>query len=198
MGADIRPSQHGMGGRVCRGLFVALLAGALSASPAFSAERHYPDTGGVNPAVDAEGNCYNCHSLDPEEGALGTSFIQRSTRTMVTILQKGAAPDHLGCTFCHYSITSTTVMKEVFSHFSPGTQLSMHPIGKRFDNGADTDGEYFSNIDGDAANDAYQLDCVDCHDPALLARTSAPGITSATSTRPTPAARTTSRCSRAA
>jgi hypothetical protein len=138
-------------------------------SPAAAAEKHFPYTGGVDRVVDAEGNCYKCHTLDPLEGTPGTNYIQRSARTMVTILQKGAAPDHLGCTFCHYSITSTVMMKEVYSHFSPGSQLSMHSVGRRFDNGAETDGELFSTIDLDAANDAYQLDCVDCHDPALLA-----------------------------
>jgi hypothetical protein len=169
MGSDIQPLS-GAACRVRRGLILALLSSlALStARPVFAAERHYPYDGLGGP-VDAEGNCYNCHTLDKAEGVTNTSYIQGSARTMSAILSKnaGVAPDHLGCTFCHSSIASATMMKEVFSHF--GTKVSSHPLGRRFDNGVNTDGEYFSTIDLNPANNAYELDCVDCHDPALLA-----------------------------
>ena len=106
-------------------ILAALLACAFVfvGAPAFAAERHYPYSDTGTPAIDdpinAEGNCYSCHTLDNAEGVNNTSYIQGSARTMGAVLAKngGAAPDHLGCTYCHYSITSTTMMKEVLSHF---------------------------------------------------------------------------------
>ena len=87
--------------------------------------------------------CYACHTLSTDEGEAGTSLINRSSRTTLDIkaANGGATPAQFGCTYCH-NIGSRPRMRAVLDHFMG--KASMHPVGKNFVSGADTNREYLS------------------------------------------------------
>ncbi|HWR96904.1 MAG TPA: CxxxxCH/CxxCH domain-containing protein [Candidatus Methanoperedens sp.] len=124
-----------------------LLAGAVRPAAAF----HFVQEGL---------GCYACHTLDEAEGDPNTSFINRTSRTMIEMKSAngGVTPEQFACTYCH-NIGSRPRMRAVLSHFVG--KASMHPVGKNFVTGADTNREYLS-----AWNTAFEneLDCIDCHD----------------------------------
>ena len=120
--------------------------------------------------VEPGGNgCYGCHSLDPSAGDQNTSYILSSSRTFPELkaANAGVTPTNLGCTYCHNRTTVSTKMKGALTHFA-GLR-SQHPVGRKFTGASaytDTQGEYLSTY---ASNTAEEMDCVDCHDAALVA-----------------------------
>ena len=67
-----------------------------------------------------------------------------------------------GCTYCH-SRVGNTAMKEALTHF--GLKASKHPVGLNFVGDTETDNEYLSTV---GSTTAGEVDCVDCHNPALV------------------------------
>ncbi len=127
-------------------------------------------------------NCYPCHTLksgNPDNGGAvpNSHYLNPQVRTVNDMQNAGwQGGMRVGCTFCHWD-DSTTKMKKVLDHFQ-GTK-SMHPVGKRFSTaspnpGGNTAGEYLSTLDSATSN---EMDCVDCHDPALLAPDASPPYT---------------------
>ncbi|HEY6000098.1 MAG TPA: CxxxxCH/CxxCH domain-containing protein [bacterium] len=121
--------------------------------------------GGARPAAALhfvqEGlGCYACHTLNETSGAAGTSFINRTSRTVIDMTKAngGTIPAQFGCTYCH-NIGSRSKMRAVLMDFSG--KASMHPVGRNFVTGAVTNHEYTSAW---ATNYPNELDCVDCHD----------------------------------
>ena len=114
--------------------------------------------------VDEGNGCYACHSLDAAEDEPDTNFIASVSRTtqQMKASRGGGAPDNFGCTYCH-SRAGNTTMREVLTHFSG--KASQHPIGRNLVSGKRTGNAYLSAIGSSAAG---EMDCVDCHDPALL------------------------------
>jgi hypothetical protein len=110
-------------------------------------------------------DCYHCHTLDAGEVEKGTSHISAASRTLPAMksLAKGGAPASFGCTYCHSNDLNRDRMKGVLTQF--GSQTSKHPVGVDFTAAVETQGEYLSTWDSDTAR---ELDCIDCHDPALL------------------------------
>ena len=122
------------------------------------------------PAQEPNGFCYDCHTLNPNEGETGTSFINSNSRTLpwMKIFNGGSAPAEFGCTYCHNNINNGQ-MREAISHF--GAKTSKHPVGLNFATGVESTGEYFSSWSSATAN---ELDCVDCHDVSLGSGTGYP------------------------
>jgi hypothetical protein len=114
--------------------------------------------------VDEGSGCYTCHTLDSSEGDVNTSYINGISRTMslVKAFNGGVVPATIGCTYCHNNPANAT-MRDALSHF--GAKPSKHPVGRNFVTGAETNSEYLTAIGSSTAN---ELDCVDCHDAALL------------------------------
>ena len=121
--------------------------------------------------------CYGCHSLDPAEGEPGTSYIMESSRTLpgLKTANGGVVPANLGCTYCHNRSTASAKMKGVLPDFAglPAAPIrSQHPVGRTFTDGVkgpaytDTEGYYLSTY---ASNTANEMDCLDCHEAALIA-----------------------------
>ncbi len=108
--------------------------------------------------------CSSCHTLDSDEGEGNTSYINSAARTISQIRSAAGSPVpvRLGCTFCHSNPLNTS-NKDVLSHF--GTMPSKHPVGYDMSLDEETAGEVLSTISSNRAN---ELDCIDCHDPAML------------------------------
>ena len=86
-------------------------------------------------AHNAGDSCYNCHTLDEDEGDAGTSYINELSRTLPRIkdydgLPANQAPANLGCTYCHDDNGRTDRMKPAITHFQGRT--SFHPVGYDF------------------------------------------------------------------
>ncbi|HEY5998524.1 MAG TPA: CxxxxCH/CxxCH domain-containing protein, partial [bacterium] len=131
--------------------------------------------------------CYSCHTLDAEEGEPNTSFINRTSRTVIDMKVAynpvtPTVPAQFGCTYCH-NIGTRNSMKAVLGHFSG--KASMHPVGKNFATGVDTSHEYTSTWGTSYQN---ELDCVDCHDVEGLGDgrddVSTPGVDESTDGNP--------------
>lgn len=139
-----------------------LVAGLLLAAPPAARALHFVDEGSA---------CYACHSLNDRTSDPDSSAMAQIARTLLIMksFNGGTTPARFGCTYCH-SNPANRVMREALTHF--GTKASKHPVGRNFVTGEETNGEYFSTI-GSTAGD--ELDCVDCHDPVLLAPDAAEG-----------------------
>ncbi len=166
---------------LCRGsggVLLALLATAALLAP-------LPTRAWHSNQVDWDANfgtnayrCYDCHTLNGQtagEGVVNTSFIAYSSRTMPLILaysSGGTAPTNLGCTYCH-NTPGNTKMKDALSHF--GAKTSKHPVGVTWQTGflnagTENNREYLSSASPNIAGPSdLELDCVDCHDAALVA-----------------------------
>ena len=140
-----------------RGAAALLAAGLLAAAPAAA----FHDPG-------AAGGCYLCHSLDLREADPETSAISAVTRTLplMKVHNGGRAPERFGCTYCHNDGAAAR-MKGVLEHFR-GFWASRHPVGSGFSaaGAPDSANEYLSTV-GSAT--PGELDCLDCHDVALVA-----------------------------
>jgi hypothetical protein len=121
--------------------------------------------------VDEGNGCYSCHSLGASDSDPNTSAINAIARTLLLMKAYGggSVPARFGCTYCHGNPANAT-MRDALSQF--GAKPSKHPVGRNFLTGAESFGEYLSTI-GSAT--PGELDCVDCHDPALLAPDAAEG-----------------------
>ncbi len=108
--------------------------------------------------------CSSCHTLDSDEGEGNTSYINSAARTINQIRSAAGSPVplRLGCTFCHSNPLNTRNM-DVLSHF--GNMPAKHPVGYDMSLNEETEGEVVSTI---LSNQANELDCIDCHDPAML------------------------------
>ena len=142
-------------GRRSAAALLLLLLGLLLIPSNVRAAHYFPEGRG----------CYACHSLDQQEAEDGTSLIASVSRTMplMKLYNGGSAPANFGCTYCHNS-PANTAMRDALSHFGP--KASKHPVGYDFWGAGESNNEYLSTI-GSAVAD--QVDCVDCHDPDLLA-----------------------------
>jgi hypothetical protein len=132
-----------------------LMLAVLGSMPGTALAAHYFE----------EGNgCLSCHTVLDAEGDQATKHLVYSSRTLplVRAFAGGTVPDMIGCTYCHFR-PGNSEMKDTLSHFLNKT--SKHPVGYNFNSSTDTNGEYFSAITTTTAN---ELDCIDCHDPALL------------------------------
>jgi hypothetical protein len=109
--------------------------------------------------------CYSCHTLDPTEGEPGTSFINTVARTiqLMKSANGGSVPHPLGCTFCHNN-NANTRMKGVLDDFR-SSHASRHPTGFNYVSRTASQSYYLSGVGSKIAN---EIDCVDCHDTALL------------------------------
>jgi hypothetical protein len=126
-----------------------------------------------------EGNgCYACHTLGANESDPDTDAINKVARTLMLMraYNGGDTPARFGCTFCHNS-PSTAAMRDALSDFGP--RPSKHPVGFDFVRRVETNGEYLSALGSATPN---ELDCVDCHDPQLLA----PDVGGAAAAAPAP------------
>jgi len=119
------------------------------------------------------GGCSACHNLNSTAVEPGTSWIRKNTRTIADIksFNDGVTPGKLGCTYCHNRLTASAKMKGVLDHFSgvDGNRTSQHPLGRTYTGAGayqDTNGEYLSSL---ASNTVNEMDCLDCHDQALVA-----------------------------
>lgn len=140
----------------------AAAALALLAAPPAARAVHFVD----------EGNgCYSCHTLGHTDADPATSMINKIARTLLLIraYSGGTVPERLGCTYCHGN-PANAAMRDALSAF--GQKPSKHPVGLSFETGRESFGEYLSTV-GSAT--PGELDCVDCHDPALLAPDAAEG-----------------------
>ena len=125
-----------------------------------------------NPVIGEDGHlCAECHFFSPTGGVeANTENIRVGIRTMtdMKVANAGTPPAHFGCTFCHNN-SSNTKMKGVKDHFTLFN--SRHPIGETFNGwtGArtDTKNEFRSNINANTGV-STELECMDCHDPALI------------------------------
>ena len=157
-GTDERGGGGMNGFRRHHGLFLMACLAALTAVPILLPVP-------VFAAHDTGEACYNCHTLDINEGDPNTSYINKLSRTFPRIkdydgLPSTSAPANLGCTYCHNDNGRTDKMLPALTHFQGRT--SFHPVGYNFNGaGSDTFNEYLSTV-GSATN--QELDCVDCHD----------------------------------
>ncbi len=133
----------------------ALALGLLSLCSPAARAAHYLDDGS---------GCHSCHTLDMIMGEPNTSFIHAASRTMPMIkaYNGGTAPAVIGCTYCHNTPANTT-MRDALSHF--GSRPSKHPVGKNFATRLETHNEYLSGVGASTPN---EVDCLDCHDVALV------------------------------
>ena len=113
------------------------------------------------------GACDSCHTLDVPASDPNGGYMQKYVRTMSQMRSAngGVVPANFGCTFCHSSVSDNIYMKNGLKDFEFTAVGYKHPVGVTV-TGTETSDEYLSTFN--TSPQADRLNCIDCHEPALL------------------------------
>ena len=119
--ATVSREERGGSGVVGRRLLLLLPQGALSGPASHDPWQLEQVRVDGSTVVNAPGRCETCHTLDPDAGENGTSYISNTARTlrMMKIAKGGSFTlnENFGCTFCHSSQLDNVTMDDVLSDF---------------------------------------------------------------------------------